>query len=149
MEEGNPGADGMDMNFGEVGGDFAAHSLDVEMFNEDSAGITTSGGQAEEAACEVVIFDAADETAGICEGFGDGVIKGHALFARVEGRGAKGAVKAARCNGKMTGIGLHEAYEVTEIAARMRMRKLIGSGSNAGRQPGSENAQRVQGKVHS
>src|SRR5438045_9773551 len=83
------------------------------------------------------------------ESFGDGVVEGHALFARVERSGGEGAVKAARSDGKMTGIGLDEADHMAEVFAGVRTRKLIGGGSDAGAEPRAENAQRVKGEVHS
>jgi len=83
------------------------------------------------------------------ESFGDGVVEGHALFARVERSGGEGAVKAARSDGKMAGIGLDEADHMAEVFAGVRTRKLIGGGSDAGAEPRAENAQRVKGEVHS
>src|SRR2546430_4758440 len=81
------------------------------------------------------------------ESFGDGVVEGHALFARVERSGGEGAVKAARSDGKMAGIGLDEADHMAEVFAGVRTRKLIGGGSDAGAEPRAENAQRVKGEV--
>jgi len=149
VEKRKSGADGADTNLRKERSRFAAHSFDVEMFDKDSAGITASGGQAQEAAGEVIIFDATNVMALVGESFGDGVVEGHALFARVERSGGEGAVKAARSDGKMAGIGLDEADHMAEVFAGVRTRKLIGGGSDAGAEPRAENAQRVKGEVHS
>ena len=87
------------------------------MFDEDSTGITASSGQAQKAAGEVIIFDAADVTALVRESFGDGVVESHALFARVKRSSGKCAIKTAGSDGEMTGIGLNEADQMTEIFA--------------------------------
>src|SRR5438105_12995809 len=82
------------------------------------------------------------------ESFGDGVVEGHALFARVERSGGEGAVKAARSDGKMAGIGLDEADHMAEVFAGVRTRKLIGGGSEGGAELRAEYAKRVNGEDH-
>ena len=83
MDEGEPRTDGPNMNPGKVRGDFATQPFGAEVFDEDSAGIATSGGQAQEAAGEVIVLDATNVAALVGECFGDGVVESHALFARV------------------------------------------------------------------
>jgi hypothetical protein len=83
-DERNPRPDRPDTDPGEVRDDFAAHFRNSEVFNENAAGITTGSGQAQEATSQVIVLHAAHVTALIREGFGDGVVEGHALLAHMQ-----------------------------------------------------------------
>lgn len=115
MKQGNPRPDWADMELGEIRGGLATHLFRAEVFDEDAARITTRDRQTEEPTSQVIVLDAANVTALVREGLSDGAVKGHAFLAGIEGRGAKGAVKAARSNVKVAGIGLNKTDEMPEI----------------------------------
>src|SRR6266576_3770159 len=145
--EGNPRPDRPDMDLREIGSDFATHPLRAQVLDEDAAEIATGPGQPQKPTGEVIVLDAADVTPFVGEGFGDGSVHGHALLARVQRSAAKGTVKAARSNEKMSGVGLHEADTVAEVSFGVRTRKPVTGRSDTRWQAGGKDAQRVDGEV--
>lgn len=115
VDERKPRPDWPDTEFREEGSDFAPQFSNVEVFDEDAAGIAPRERQSKQAARQVIVLDAAHIAALVRERRSDGSVHGHALFEGVQRSGGERAVKAARSDVKMTRVRLDQADTAAKI----------------------------------